>query len=86
MPSKASLSGNPAAALIVAGISSADTGLRQAEENGNFSARLALLEEAKSLPWGAVWDEFCRRHNVPVGAAWLAEAEAYGQETARLRS
>ncbi|MFM7523249.1 MAG: L-rhamnose isomerase [Betaproteobacteria bacterium] len=40
----------------------------------------------KSLPWGAVWDEFCRRHNVPVGAAWLAEAEAYGQETARLRS
>ncbi len=60
--------------------------LRQAEENGNFTARLALLEEAKSLPWGAVWDEFCRRNNVPAGAAWLPEAEAYGQETARLRS
>ena len=45
---------------------------------------MALLEEAKSLRWGAVWDEFCRRHNVPVGAAWLAEA--YGQETTRLRS
>ena len=60
--------------------------LRQAEENGNFTARLALLEEAKSLPWGAVWDEFCRRHDVPAGAAWLPEAEAYGQETARLRS
>jgi L-rhamnose isomerase len=60
--------------------------LRQAEESGNFTARLALLEEAKSLPWGAVWDEFCRRHDVPVGASWLSEAEAYGQETTRLRS
>ena len=60
--------------------------LRQAEENGNFTARLALLEEAKSLPWGAVWNEFCRRNDVPAGTAWLPEAEAYGQETARLRS
>lgn len=60
--------------------------LREAETHGNFTARLALLEEAKSLPWGAVWDEFCQRNNVPAGAAWLAEAEAYGQETARLRS
>lgn len=60
--------------------------LREAEANGNLTARLALLEEAKSLPWGAVWDEFCRSSNVPAGAAWLAEAEAYGQETTRLRS
>ena len=60
--------------------------LREAEDNGNHTARLALLEEAKAMPWGAVWDEFCRRNDVPVGAAWLAEAEAYGQETARLRS
>jgi L-rhamnose isomerase len=60
--------------------------LREAEANGNLTARLALLEEAKSLPWGAVWDEFCRRSDVPAGAGWLAEAEAYGQETTRLRS
>ena len=62
------------------------TRLRETEANGNLTARLALLEEAKSLPWGGVWDEFCRRHNVPVGPAWLSEAEAYGQETARIRS
>ena len=62
------------------------TRLREAETSGNFTARLALLEEAKSLPWGAVWDEFCQRNNVPAGAAWLAEVEAYGQETARIRS
>ena len=60
--------------------------LREAEDNGNHTARLALLEEAKAMPWGAVWDEFCRRNDVPAGAAWLAEAEAYGQETTRLRS
>jgi len=60
--------------------------LHQAEESGNFTARLALLEEAKSLPWGVVWDEFCRRHNVPIGGAWMAEAEAYGKFTAQIRS
>ncbi|MEX0676007.1 MAG: L-rhamnose isomerase [Pirellulales bacterium] len=59
--------------------------LREAEAKGNFTARLALLEEAKSLPWGAVWDEFCARNDVPAGAQWLAEAEAYGQQTARIR-
>ncbi len=59
--------------------------LREAEANGNLTARLALLEEAKSLPWGAVWDEFCRRHDVPTGAAWLSEAESYGRAAARLR-
>ena len=57
-----------------------------AEAKDNLTARLALLEEAKSLPWGAVWDEFCARNNVPAGAHWLAEAEAYGQQTARIRS
>jgi L-rhamnose isomerase len=59
--------------------------LREVEANGNLTARLALLEEAKSLPWGAVWDEFCRRHNVPAGAAWLPEAEFYMQTTLRAR-
>jgi len=60
--------------------------LREAEANGNLTARLALLEEAKSLARGAVWDEFCLRNDVPVGAAWLAEAAAYGETAARLRS
>jgi len=59
--------------------------LREAEANGNLTARLALLGEAKSLPWSAVWDEFCRRHNVPAGAAWLPEAESYVEITVRAR-
>jgi L-rhamnose isomerase len=38
---------------------------------------LALLEEEKSLPWQAVYDEFCLRNNVPVGTDFIAEIEKY---------
>jgi L-rhamnose isomerase len=51
--------------------------LRELENAGDNTARLAMLEEVKSLPFGAVWDEYCRRSNVPVGAAWLDEVRAY---------
>jgi L-rhamnose isomerase len=51
--------------------------LRVAEAEGDHTARLALMEEAKTLPFAAVWDEYCRRQDVPVGAAWLDEVRAY---------
>ena len=47
--------------------------IRAAELAGNLTARLALQEEAKNLPFGAVWDEYCRRATVPVGVAWIAK-------------
>ena len=53
------------------------TSLRHAEEFGDYTARLALMEEAKSLPWGAVWDAYCEKQNVPVGMAWLDEVKGY---------
>jgi len=56
--------------------------LRQAEAAGDFTSRLALLEETKSLPWGAVWDAYCESQNVPAGSAWLTEVKNY--ETAVL--
>jgi L-rhamnose isomerase len=49
--------------------------LRKLEWEGDFSGRLALLEEIKTLPFGAVWDEYCVRQGVPVG--WIAEVRAY---------
>ena len=55
--------------------------LRAAETVGDLTTRLALLEETKTLPFGAVWDEFCRRQNVPLGLAWLAEVKAYEKTT-----
>ncbi|KGQ70209.1 sugar isomerase [Chelonobacter oris] len=51
--------------------------LRQAEINADFTTRLALLEEQKSLPWQAVWDMYCACHDVPVGSRWLNEVRRY---------
>jgi L-rhamnose isomerase len=51
--------------------------LRQLEAEGDFTSRLALMEEAKVLPAGAVWDYYCARQGVPVGEAWLPEIKSY---------
>jgi len=53
--------------------------LRALEREANFTARLAMLEEIKSLPWAAVWDYYCQRRGVPVGMAWLDEVNRYEQ-------
>ncbi len=54
--------------------------LREFELAGNTTARLALFEEAKTLPLGAVWDEFCLRWSVPVGMKWLDEVFRYERD------
>src|SRR3954471_5909226 len=51
----------------------------------DFTARLALLEEQKAMPWGAVWDHYCERSDVPVGIAWLDAVRAYEQRVLRRR-
>jgi len=72
-------------ALLIALLEPA-AALRQAEAAGDYTSRLALLEEAKTLPIGAVWDEYCARQNVPVGAAWLAEVKRYEQTVLAARA
>lgn len=54
--------------------------LRDAESSGNNALRMALLEESRALPVGAVWDEFCRRHNTPGGVAFMSEIAAYERD------
>jgi len=51
--------------------------LRALEQAGDYTARLALMEELKGMPWGVVWDEYCRRQDVPVGMAFLDEIRSY---------
>ncbi len=51
--------------------------LRAQEAAGDYTARLATLEELKTLPFGAVWDHYCLRQGAPVGGAWLDEVRAY---------
>ena len=50
------------------------------ERDFNFTSRLAILEELKTLPFGAVWDYFCKINGVPVGDAWLTEVRQYEQD------
>jgi L-rhamnose isomerase len=54
--------------------------LRKAEAEGDYTSRLALLEEAKSLPFGTVWDFYCESQGAPVGEAWLAEVKTYEKD------
>jgi L-rhamnose isomerase len=53
---------------------------REAEYAGDGAANLALQELRAELPFGAVWDEACRRADVPLGLAWLAEVKQYEQQ------
>ncbi len=51
--------------------------LRALEVSGDFTGRLALLEEVKGLPWAAVWDYYCLQQGVPVGNRFMDEVRAY---------
>jgi L-rhamnose isomerase len=60
--------------------------LLKADEAGDGFARLALLEEEKSLPWAAVWDEYCRRSGVAPDSAFIAAVEDYERGVLAARS
>lgn len=59
--------------------------LRQVEAELDFTARLALLEELKSLPFGAVWDYYCLQSETPVGPAWLDQLRQYEERVLSVR-
>jgi L-rhamnose isomerase len=71
-------------ALLLALLEPAEK-IRRAELAGDFTRRLAVLEEIKTLPFGAVWDYYCLKSNVPPGDAWLKEVEAYETRVTSLR-
>ncbi len=70
---------NAKKALLRALLEPVDT-LKKLENSGDYTARLALLEEQKSLPWQAVWEAWCLRHDVPAGASWLGDVRHYEQQ------
>ncbi len=66
-------------ALLLAMLQPLDK-LRQYEAEGDYTSRLAMLEELKTMPFGAVWDYYCEKQDVPVGKAWLDEVKKYEKE------
>jgi L-rhamnose isomerase len=67
---------NMAKALLLALLAPINQ-LKQFEAAGDYTSRLALMEDAKTLPFGPVWDYYCAKMNVPVGEAWLSEVKLY---------
>ena len=59
--------------------------LRGYEGKGQYFERLALLEEAKGLPWNAVWDMFCLKNNVAVGEDFIGEIQQYEKDVTSKR-
>ncbi|MBO4738805.1 MAG: L-rhamnose isomerase [Bacteroidales bacterium] len=59
--------------------------LRQYEDNGQGFERLALLEEAKSMPFGAVYDYFNLKNNVPVGEEFINSIQQYEKDVTSKR-
>jgi L-rhamnose isomerase len=60
--------------------------LRDLEVGGDFTGRLAMLEEVKTLPSGTVWDYYCLREGVPVGPAWVEVVRDYERTVLSRRS
>lgn len=54
--------------------------LRAFEQDGDYTSRLAMLEELKTVPFGAIWDYYCLQQDVPVGHAWLNEVKQYEKD------
>jgi L-rhamnose isomerase len=56
------------------------TMLREIELADNYTARLAMLEELKTMPYGAVWDYYCTKMEVPPAQTWLDEVKDYEKD------
>lgn len=66
-------------ALLYAFLEPTNT-LKKAELKLDFTARLAMMEELKTLPFAAVWDYYCMKKDVPVGSAWFNEVRQYEKD------
>ena len=60
--------------------------LREYELAGDFTSRLAWLEELKALPMQAVWAYFCESSSVPAGLEWLDDMRRYEAQVLEARS
>ncbi|WP_203248068.1 L-rhamnose isomerase [Sporosarcina beigongshangi] len=54
--------------------------LKNLQEEENFTERLALMEEFKTYPFGAIWDYYCAKMNVPAKETWLENVKTYEAE------
>lgn len=51
--------------------------LRKLQDEGNFTELMVRMEELKTMPFGEIWDEYCRICNVPADGEWFAQIKEY---------
>lgn len=54
--------------------------LKALQDSASFTEKMVVMEEAKTLPFGDVWEEYCRRENVPADGEWFADVQKYEQD------
>ena len=59
--------------------------LRELDAAGDSAGKLAMLEEQKTMPLGAVWDYYCQRQSVPLESEWPSEVRRHEAEVLNVR-
>lgn len=60
--------------------------LKELQDEGNFTERLALMEEFKTYPMGDIWNYYCEKNSVPVAESWLTDVKTYEREVLSKRN
>jgi L-rhamnose isomerase len=71
---------------ILCGLLDPSAKIQAAETAGRGHERLALMEQTRALPWGAVWDELCERDGVAPASLWLKDVARYERQVQSKRS
>ena len=59
--------------------------IKELQESGNYPKLMVMQEELKTLPFGEVWEEYCRVCGVPAGSEWFDEVVDYENKVLALR-
>jgi L-rhamnose isomerase len=56
------------------------------EQKGKNFERLAIMEEMKMMPLGAIWDYYCLKNDVFTGSSWIREIQNYEESELNRRA
>ena len=54
--------------------------LKELQDEANYTEKMVMMEEFKTLPFGDIWEEYCSRQGVSATADWYKEVQKYEDE------